>query len=207
MLFFCLACHLILSPFRPVLYLPHRECSIAIRFSPVKYKLRSLSELGVNCTATDSSSASSSKPWERTRTLFCLPYRMVYAVATQSSVNIYDTQQAEPFARISKIHYISLNDLSWSADGSVLIISSTDGFCSLVSFRDGEIGEVYDDQEIEAQQNATTDKENVNEATNVDDGQKREIEEASKKSASEVGSSDTQRTCLQESREESMEVK
>jgi chromatin assembly factor 1 subunit B len=47
------------------------------------------------------------------QTLFSLPYRMVYAVATQNTVVFYDTQQAEPFAKISKIHYIGLNDLAW----------------------------------------------------------------------------------------------
>jgi hypothetical protein len=39
---------------------------------------------------------------------------MVLAVATQNTVALYDTQQAEPFAKISKIHYIGLNDLAWS---------------------------------------------------------------------------------------------
>ena len=51
--------------------------------------------------------------WEKYETLFCLPYRMIYAVATQNSVMLYDTQQPEPFARISRIHYIGLNDLAW----------------------------------------------------------------------------------------------
>jgi len=52
-------------------------------------------------------------PWEKFETLFCLPYRMIYAVATQNAVVLYDTQQAEPFAKISKIHYVGLNDIAW----------------------------------------------------------------------------------------------
>ena len=53
------------------------------------------------------------KPWEKYQTIFCLPYRMIYAVATQNSIMLYDTQQAEPFARIIRLHYIGLNDLTW----------------------------------------------------------------------------------------------
>ena len=53
------------------------------------------------------------KPWEKYQTIFCLPYRMIYAIATQNSIMLYDTQQSEPFARISRIHYIGLNDLTW----------------------------------------------------------------------------------------------
>merc|ERR1712018_654906 len=85
---------------------------------------------------------------------FCLPYRMIYAIATQNSIMLYDTQQTEPFARISRIHYIGLNDLTWSADGNTLVVSSTDGYCSIINFKHGELGEVYRPTEI---------KENINE--------------------------------------------
>ena len=64
-------------------------------------------------TKTSEKSLDELKPWEKYQTLFCLPYRMIYAVATQNTIMLYDTQQAEPFARISRIHYISLNDLAW----------------------------------------------------------------------------------------------
>lgn len=73
-----------------------------------------------------------------------LPYRMVFAVATQSSILLYDTEQSSPFAHITNIHYTRLSDLTWSPDGLVLVASSTDGFCSLITFSEGEIGEVYD---------------------------------------------------------------
>jgi len=74
-----------------VLYLPHREASVCVRFSPMMYALRAGLE----------------------EKLFDLPYRMVYAVATVAAVTLHDTQQMEPFARISQIHYISLTDLAW----------------------------------------------------------------------------------------------
>jgi hypothetical protein len=45
--------------------------------------------------------------------MYDIPYRMVFAVATQNSLLLYDTQQASPFARIARIHYTRLTDLSW----------------------------------------------------------------------------------------------
>ncbi len=45
---------------------------------------------------------------------FSLPYRMVFAVATEDSILLYDTQQPQPFAFISNIHYHQLSDITWS---------------------------------------------------------------------------------------------
>lgn len=72
-----------------------------------------------------------------------LPYRMVFAVATKSSVCLYDTQQKMPFGLISNIHYARLTDLAWSSDGKVLVVSSSDGFCTLITFSDDELGTLY----------------------------------------------------------------
>jgi chromatin assembly factor 1 subunit B len=44
---------------------------------------------------------------------FGLPYRIVYAVATQDAVYIYDTQQTKPLCVISNLHYATFTDLSW----------------------------------------------------------------------------------------------
>ncbi|KAG5999742.1 hypothetical protein E4U21_006372 [Claviceps maximensis] len=74
---------------------------------------------------------------------FLLPYRMVYAVATQDSVLVYDTQQKSPVCIVSNLHCATFTDLAWSSDGLTLIISSSDGFCSSLSFAHGELGEVY----------------------------------------------------------------
>ncbi|KAJ8314824.1 hypothetical protein KUTeg_006974, partial [Tegillarca granosa] len=41
-----------------------------------------------------------------------LPYRMVFAVGTEDSVLLYDTQQQTPFAYIGNIHYHQLSDLA-----------------------------------------------------------------------------------------------
>lgn len=100
------------------------QYSVAVRFCPVYFEHRAHAE---------------DKP-----PLMPLPYRMVFAVATKSSVYLYDTQQAAPFALISNIHYTRLTDIAWSSDGKILLVSSTDGFCSLIFFAEGELGTVYE---------------------------------------------------------------
>lgn len=44
---------------------------------------------------------------------FSLPYRMVYAVATQDSVLLYDTQQKTPICIVSNLHCATFTDLAW----------------------------------------------------------------------------------------------
>ncbi|KAL9597579.1 MAG: hypothetical protein Q9179_004226, partial [Wetmoreana sp. 5 TL-2023] len=43
---------------------------------------------------------------------FTLPYRMVYAVATQDAVLVYDTQQQTPIAVVSNLHYATFTDVT-----------------------------------------------------------------------------------------------
>lgn len=45
--------------------------------------------------------------------VFDLPYRIVYAVATQDSVHVYDTQQSKPLCVVSNLHYATFTDLTW----------------------------------------------------------------------------------------------
>lgn len=44
---------------------------------------------------------------------FSLPYRMVYAVATEDSVLLYDTQQQTPICVVSNLHCATFTDLTW----------------------------------------------------------------------------------------------
>ncbi|BDD64188.1 hypothetical protein MAP00_009031 [Monascus purpureus] len=74
---------------------------------------------------------------------FALPYRIVYAVATQDAVYVYDTQQQTPLCVVSNLHFATFTDLTWSNDGLTLIMSSSDGFCSTLSFSPGELGQPY----------------------------------------------------------------
>ncbi|KPM40691.1 hypothetical protein AK830_g5858 [Neonectria ditissima] len=97
-----------------------------------------------NATAETNVSTPGPKP------TFSLPYRMVYAVATQDSVLLYDTQQRSPVCVVSNLHCATFTDLAWSSDGLTLMISSSDGFCSTLSFSPGELGEVYKGEILQA---------------------------------------------------------
>jgi chromatin assembly factor 1 subunit B len=55
--------------------------------------------------------ATSTKPG--TGSVFALPYRMLFAVATQDTVMIYDTQQAGPICMFTNLHYSSFTDMAW----------------------------------------------------------------------------------------------
>ncbi|PCH36764.1 WD40 repeat-like protein [Wolfiporia cocos MD-104 SS10] len=69
-----------------------------------------------------------------TASIFALPYRMLYAVTTMDTVTIYDTQQAGPVCLLTKLHYDEFTDLTWSPDGQCLMLSSRDGYCTIVVF-------------------------------------------------------------------------
>ncbi|KAJ3768865.1 WD40 repeat-like protein [Lentinula raphanica] len=66
--------------------------------------------------------------------IFALPYRMLFAVVTMDAVVVYDTQQSTPICMLSKLHYDEFTDASWSPDGQTLILSSRDGYCTLIVF-------------------------------------------------------------------------
>ncbi|NWW39250.1 CAF1B factor, partial [Panurus biarmicus] len=113
---------------RPVGHLPcPGKGTLAVRCCPVYFELRGAS-------AKDEISPKSPPA------LFKLPYRLVFAVASEDSVLFYDTEQSFPFGYVSNIHYHTLSDISWSSDGSFLAISSTDGYCSFVTFEEDELG-------------------------------------------------------------------
>lgn len=128
---------------KPAFVLPFpNEYAVAVRCSPVLYRLRPYNA-------------------EKNPPIISLPYRMIYAVATKNAVFFYDTQQPVPFAIVSNIHYSRLTDLAWSSDGTVLIVSSTDGYCSLITFEPTELGDCYEDMEtvlsvvLKSSENAT----------------------------------------------------
>ncbi|XP_065202703.1 chromatin assembly factor 1 subunit B [Planococcus citri] len=104
----------------PVMYYPSGDqFSVAVRCCPILFQ--------------------SSKTNEKK--IFDLPYKMVIAVATKNHVLLYDTDHASPFGLVTDIHYTRITDLSWSNDGLLLVVSSTDGFCSFITFAEGELGE------------------------------------------------------------------
>ncbi|KAJ2495708.1 Chromatin assembly factor 1 subunit [Coemansia sp. RSA 2052] len=60
--------------------------------------------------------------------------RMMLAVASQSSVAIYDTSMGGgAIGLMSGLHYAAITDLAWTYDGSHMVLTSIDGFASVVS--------------------------------------------------------------------------
>lgn len=147
----------------PVAVLPIvKQSSTVVRFCPVLFKLHE----------------------DGPEPAFKLPYRMLFAVGTDRDVILYDTQQLMPFARFQDIHYTRLTDLTWSKDGQLLIASSTDGFCSLITFEPYELGEVYVVEECEVEDSimdVSINEETENEA--VDLNVETDKEEQKKKSS------------------------
>jgi chromatin assembly factor 1 subunit B len=100
--------------------------SVAVSFSPLLYKL-----VG----------------GEDAPSLFKGAYRMVFAVATTSTIFIYDTQHARPLARLGGLHCTNINDVAWSADGTQLFCCSSDGYVSQVNLSGTALGERMSDDD------------------------------------------------------------
>jgi chromatin assembly factor 1 subunit B len=45
--------------------------------------------------------------------VFALPYRMLFAVATMDTITVHDTQQAGPICLFTKLHYDEFTDMTW----------------------------------------------------------------------------------------------
>lgn len=139
----------------PVAHLPGlRKSSLAISCSPVYYSLRGYKKRTSYVTLDSSSTEEAvggaplddemdDRQEEVSAPVFALKYRMVYAVATQDSIIVYDTEQRQPLCIVSNLHYSTFTDLTWSPDGNNLLMTSTDGFCSVIIFEKGELGERY----------------------------------------------------------------
>ncbi|KAI0251864.1 WD40-repeat-containing domain protein [Lactifluus subvellereus] len=80
------------------------------------------------------SKPSTPAPLPSSGSVFALPYRMLFAVATMDTIVIHDTQQAGPICLLTKLHYDEFTDMSWSPDGQCLMLSSRDGYCTIVVF-------------------------------------------------------------------------
>jgi chromatin assembly factor 1 subunit B len=93
--------------------------AIAIAFNPIKY----LSQPG----------------------LFNLPYKYIFAIATKDSIVLYSTEKLQPIGYVTNLHYSTITDLKWDFDGSKIVVSSADGFCSVVTVETGLLGEKYEE--------------------------------------------------------------
>ncbi|XP_062061212.1 chromatin assembly factor 1 subunit B [Lepus europaeus] len=137
---------------RPIAHLPcPGKATLAVRCCPVYFELRPVVD-------TDQS------VHEPGMELMDLPYRLVFAVASEDSVLLYDTQQPFPFGYVSNIHYHTLSDISWSSDGAFLAISSTDGYCSFVTFEKDELGIPLKEKPVLSMRTPDTAKKTKNQA-------------------------------------------
>jgi len=115
--------------------------SLVIRPNPILFQLPNQvqSDSKENIQSSPSSVASN----EVRRNDLNLPYRSIFAVLTVDSILIYDTVHSSPLCIAKNLHYAGLTDCSWSSDGHHLVVSSTDGYISMISFEDGELGDRY----------------------------------------------------------------
>lgn len=115
--------------------------------------------------------------------MFSLPYRSIYAVATHETVLIYDTQQPSPLCFFGSLHFAPFTDLAWyvaldngfcrvrllmlnlvyrSFDGLTLIATSSDGYVTIFSFLQEELGVPYEHQPVRAVTAGTDDLASAN---------------------------------------------
>ena len=80
---------------------------------PAISALLSSNELGRPTSSPKPSDHEASAPVAGPSPAFILPYRIVYAVATQDAILVYDTQQQMPLAVVSNLHYATFTDVSW----------------------------------------------------------------------------------------------
>eukprot|EP00562_Extubocellulus_spinifer_P006887 CAMPEP_0178533912 /NCGR_PEP_ID=MMETSP0696-20121128/34739_1 /TAXON_ID=265572 /ORGANISM="Extubocellulus spinifer, Strain CCMP396" /LENGTH=848 /DNA_ID=CAMNT_0020165965 /DNA_START=239 /DNA_END=2785 /DNA_ORIENTATION=+ len=106
--------------------------SVVVRPNPVLFKLPPNANASSKENDVPSTSEGNSPP-----------YRSIFAVLTLDSVVVYDTHHAHPLCIARGLHYAGLTDAVWSSDGRTLMVSSTDGYISIINFADGELGEVY----------------------------------------------------------------
>eukprot|EP00064_Thunnus_orientalis_P003377 superscaffoldBa00000271_g3386 len=88
---------------RPIAHLPcPTKATLAVRCCPVYFELRTKKLEGKDTHPINGSI-------QALPSVFQLPYRMVFAVASEDSIFLYDTQQTLPFGLVSNIHYHTLN--------------------------------------------------------------------------------------------------
>eukprot|EP00815_Leptocylindrus_aporus_P009461 CAMPEP_0116064574 /NCGR_PEP_ID=MMETSP0322-20121206/9204_1 /TAXON_ID=163516 /ORGANISM="Leptocylindrus danicus var. apora, Strain B651" /LENGTH=660 /DNA_ID=CAMNT_0003550635 /DNA_START=270 /DNA_END=2250 /DNA_ORIENTATION=+ len=119
----------------------HDKASVVVRCCPVHFKIPK-DELA-DTMGSEKENAGKTRHLKNTALKSNLPYRSVFAVLTTDSIYIYDTYRLQPLAYARGLHYTSLTDAAWTEDGMQLVVTSSDGYLSIVSFEEGELGEVY----------------------------------------------------------------
>lgn len=71
-------------------------------------------------------------------------FKWIYAVSSMTMVVLYDTEHTLPISIVRKIHCSQITDIRWSACGTMLMVSSTDGYCSVIRFEHEELGQMVE---------------------------------------------------------------
>lgn len=114
--------------------------SVVVRPNPVLFELPESSSSSKPSSTETIASKENESPKSNNNNNNSLPYRSIFAVMTLDSVLIYDTHHEHPLSIVKGLHYTGLTDCCWSQDGHTLIVSSTDGYLSIVSFSQNELG-------------------------------------------------------------------
>ena len=124
----------------PLLELPSVRPVVAVRFCPVLFRLDPPPVAAP--AAAPATPGDGGAPAPSPSSLFDLPYRLVFAVASLDSVAVYATDDAAgaPLALLGGLHPEPITDLAWACDGRALAVSSYDGYVSVATFDAGELG-------------------------------------------------------------------
>ncbi|XP_042066681.1 chromatin assembly factor 1 subunit FAS2-like isoform X4 [Salvia splendens] len=137
---------------RPALMLPGASKPVvAVRFCPMKFKLLGTTTCMIHLCCSLFGPKSPSTAFELilshslslslwSASAFNLPYRLIFAVATLNSLYIYDTESIQPIVIVAGVHYAAITDIAWSPSGNFLVLSSQDGYCTLLEFENQELG-------------------------------------------------------------------
>lgn len=125
--------------------LPSPPC--AVRFNPVLYQLRNTNVFQSEPLRPQGVQSGI----KRNGPFHAFTYRMIFAVACVHSVLFYDTEYlTRPFAFVEGLHCAEHTDLTWSADGQTVLVSSVDGYISAICFTEKELGQPLSTEEIPA---------------------------------------------------------
>ena len=110
----------------------HAKPSIVVRPCPTLFQLPKMNKLNKE------------NPLQQQQMSTKLNHRTIFCVLTTDTVYLYDTVQLSPLAVVRGIHYAGLTDAAWSKDGRSLLVTSSDGYLSVLSFEEGELGDVLE---------------------------------------------------------------
>lgn len=84
---------------------------------------------------------------------------MIFAIATDDEIMLYDTNNLKCLMRVKNLHYYTIYDMSWNAKGDKIIICSKDGFLSTIDLKNYKFGDLILKEE---------EKNNDNDAMDID---------------------------------------